>query len=126
MARSTGRTVSLSETLPAIYTVDGVAKVGKTSLHGFTEAGAAFADGTLNTILAVQAGADTADIWTKPGGLDFDPKAPIRALGMIADELNQFAALMTDGSVRRISITLPAETLLHLIQHRDGQLVDGF
>ena len=43
---------------------------------------ASFTDGLSNTILVVQAGPDTADIWTKPGGLDFDPKNPIKARWM--------------------------------------------
>ena len=126
---------ALIEKMPELFKVDGVTEAGKTSLHVFTGDGAPFAkdqapgirdftDGTSNTILVVQAGPDTADIWTKPGGLDFDPKNPIKALGTLAEDL--FLILMTDGSVRRVNKTIPAETLRHLIEHQDGQAVGDF
>ena len=126
---------ALIEKMPAIFKVDGVTEAGKTSLHVFTGAGAPFAndatpgiasftDGTSNTILVVQAGPDTADIWTKPGGLDFDPKNPIKALGTLVEDV--FNVLLTDGSVRRVNKTIPAETLRHLIEHQDGQAVGDF
>ena len=126
---------ALIEKMPELFKVDGITDAGKTSLHVFTGAGAPFAndqalgfasftDGLSNTILVVQAGPDTADIWTKPGGLDFDPKNPIKALGTLAEEL--FLVLLTDGSVRRVNKTIPAETLRHLIEHQDGQAVGDF
>ena len=126
---------SLIEKMPVLFNVEGVTEAGMTSLHVFTGAGAPFADdqapgiasftdGLSNTILVVQAGPDTADIWTKPGGLDFDPKNPIKALGTLAEDL--FLVLISDGSVRRVPKTIPAETLRHLIEHQDGQAIGDF
>ena len=126
---------TLIEKMPDIFKVEGVTEAGKTSLHVFTGAGAPFADdatpgiasftdGTSNTLLVVQAGPDTADIWTKPGGLDFEPKHPIKALGTLVEDV--FNVLFTDGSVRRVNKTIPAETLRHLIEHQDGQAVGDF
>ena len=126
---------TLIEKMPAVFKVDGVTEVGKTSLHVFTGAGAPFAndqapglasftDRTEHTILVVQAGPDTADIWTKPGGLDFDPKNPIKALGTLAGDV--FSVLLTDGARRHVSKTIPAETLRRLIEHQDGEAVGDF
>ncbi|MEK6257256.1 MAG: DUF1559 domain-containing protein [Planctomycetota bacterium] len=126
---------TLIEKMPALFNVDGVTEVGKTSLHVFTGDGAPFAkdqapgirdftDGTSNTILVVQAGPDKADIWTKPGGLDFDPKNPIKALGTLTEDL--FNVLITDGSVSRLNKTIEAETFRRLIKHQDAELINGF
>ncbi len=126
---------TLIEKMPALFHVDGVTEAGKTSLHVFTGAGAPFADdaipgiqsftdGTSNTFLVVQAGPDTADIWTKPGGLDFDPENPIKALGKLTEDL--FLVLITDGSVRRMSTDTPAQTLRRLIEHQDGEPLGNF
>ena len=104
---------TLIEKMPAIFELPGVTEKGKTSVHVFTGEGAPFAgdegpgiqnitDGTSNTIMTVLAGPDKADIWTKPGGLDFDPENPIEALGKI-DE--RFLVGFMDGSVR----TVPAD-----------------
>ncbi len=121
--------------MPEIFKTDGVTEPGKTSLHVFTGPGAPFADdqapgfgkitdGTSNTILVVEAGADTAEIWTKPGGLDFDPKDPIKALGKLAEET--IRVLFCDGSVRQIKKTIDPETLRRLIQSADGEPVGDF
>lgn len=126
---------ALIEQMPAIFKTDGVEEPGKTSVHVLSGPGAPFAknaapkivaflDGTSNTILAVEAGADTADVWTKPGGLDFDPKDPLKSLGKLAGET--FLALLADGSVRSISITIEAENLRRLFQLADGEPVTDF
>ena len=73
---------------------------------------------------SVEAGADTADVWKKPGGLDFDPKDPLKSLGKLAGET--FLALLADGSVRSISITIEAENLRRLFQLADGEPVTDF
>jgi hypothetical protein len=123
------------EKMPEIFKTAGVTEPGKTSYHVFTGPGAPFADdktpgirdftdGTSNTFLAVEAGPDTAEIWTKPGGLDFDPKNPIKALGKLSEDT--FRVLFGDGSVRRINKTIDQETLRRLIQSADGEPVGDF
>ncbi|MEI8380117.1 MAG: DUF1559 domain-containing protein [Planctomycetota bacterium] len=126
---------ALIEQMPAIFKTEGVEEPGKTSVHVITGPGAPFAkdaapkisaflDGTSNTILAVEAGPDTAEIWTKPGGLDFDPKDPLKALGKLASDT--FQALLCDGSVRSISIKIEAENLRRLFQLADGEVITDF
>ena len=125
---------ALIEQMPEIFKTEGVEEAGKTSIHVITGPGAPFAkdaapkisaflDGTSNTILVVQAGADTADVWTKPGGLDFDPKDPLKALGKLGES---FLALLGDGSVRSISIKIEAENLRRLFQLADGEVITDF
>ena len=115
--------------MPAVFRVKGVDEPGKTSIHVFTGPKSVFSgdnkptiasitDGTSNTLLAVEAGADKADIWTKPGGLDFDPENPLAALGEIGET---FLVLFADGTVRNLSRTLELETLRKLIQRNDGE-----
>ena len=102
---------TLIEKMPAIFESPGVTEKGRTSVHVFTGEGAPFAgesgpgfrnitDGTSNTIIMVLAGADKADVWTKPGGLDFDSDDPIKALGKVD---KQFLVGFMDGSVRSLS-----------------------
>ena len=121
---------ALIEKMPLIYKSPGVEEPGKTSIHVFTGPGSLFADdktpalnqitdGTSNTLLAVLAGPDTAEIWTKPGGLDFDPENPIKALGNIISE--SFIGLLADGSVRTIDKNIDAKLLRRLIQMNDGE-----
>ena len=119
--------------MPEIFKTEGVKDPGKTAFHVFTGPGSPFADdkapglvsisdGTSNTILAVEAGPDTAEIWTKPGGLDFDPKNPIKALGQLTEEI--FRVVMCDGSARSIPKTIKPDTLRKLIQAADGEPVE--
>ncbi len=114
--------------MPKIY---GDHPEGKTSLHVFVGEGTPFGqeqgvriasltDGTSNTIMVVEAGPDTADIWTKPGGLPFNPDDPLAALGNIGEE---FLVLLMDGSTHRLLKTIDAATLRNLIQHQDGNPV---
>ena len=79
---------ALISRMPKTY---GASAEGKTSIHVFVGEGTPFGgkpfslsevtDGTSNTILCVRAGEDTADIWTKPGGLTFDKADPPRRPG---------------------------------------------
>lgn len=121
---------TLIDKMPVIFKCPGVDDVGKTSYHVFTGPRAPFADdqspgiaqfidGTSNTILAVLAGADTAEIWTKPGGLDFDPDDPIKSLGKLVGE--RFQVLMADGSVRFEEKTVDPANLRRMIQMNDGE-----
>lgn len=125
---------ALIEEMPAIYQVDGVTEKGKSSIHVFTGPGALFADearptlvsitdGSSNTILAVVAGADTAEIWTKPGGLDFDPKDPVKALGKVGPMIT---LVLADGSVRPAPSSIKPDLLRKLIQIQDGETIEGF
>lgn len=124
---------ALIEKMPALYQVAGVTEPGKTSLHVFTGPGAPFAegqtpklsdikDGTASTILVVKAGPDTVDIWTKPGGLDFDPKDPVKSLGDVGE---QMTVVLFDGATKTTAVPEP-ETLRRLIQSQDGEQIEGF
>lgn len=123
---------TLIEKMPAMFESPGVTEKGKTSVHVFTGEGAPFAgesgpgmrnitDGTSNTIMMVLAGADKADVWTKPGGLDFDPADPIKALGKID---KQFLAGFMDGSVRSLPADIEPTSLESLITHAGGEVID--
>jgi hypothetical protein len=112
--------------MPQIF---GTAADGKTSIHVITGKGAPFQndagirlseipDGTSNTALAIEAGPDVAEVWTKPGGLTFDPAAPLKCFG----EIKEYQVLLFDGSVRRFK-NLDPETFSKLVQNADGKPV---
>lgn len=119
---------SLIPRMPKIY---GNSPEGKSSIHVFVGEGTPFGgkpigitgvlDGTSNTIMVVRAGEDTADVWTKPGGLAFDKANPIQALGNIGE---MFDVLFMDASVRSLPKSIDAATLGNLIQHSDGNPVE--
>ncbi len=124
----------LIDKMPDEFRTDDVREKGKTSIHVFTGPGApfekdepiefmSFTDGVSSTILLVHGGADTAEVWTRPGGLDFDPKNPIASLGKIGDT---FQVVLVDGSARRLPRTINPEQLRRLIQHQDGEEIDPF
>ncbi len=124
----------LVEKMPEFFKTAGVEDAGKTSYHVFTGEGTPFGgeeapgmrdftDGTSNTLMAVMAGADKADIWTKPGGLEIDVEDPAAALGEIGD---RFATTFTDGSARFLPADIEPSELLHLIQHQDGNVVGDY
>ncbi len=122
--------------MPVIFNVDGgVPEEGKTSIHVMTGPGAPFAkdatpkltdftDGTSNVILFIVAGSDKAEVWTKPGGLDFNPEDPLKALGKVSGET--FSAILADGSYRAISTKIAADQLRKLLQSSDGEPVGEF
>ena len=114
--------------MPAVF---GKNPEGKTQLHVLTGNGAPFkmdervgirdvTDGTSNTIMAFVGGPDTAEIWTKPGGREFDPKDPLKSLGNVGDK---FQVVFMDGAVRSIPKGIPAEQLANLAQNADGNVI---
>lgn len=123
----------LIERMPDIFKSKGVDKPGHTSIHVFIGDQTPFndgekltrvrdfLDGTSNTILAVEAGADKAEIWTKPAGLKFTGENSIDLLGAIGES---FLVLIADGSVHRLEKDIDAETLNNLIQNADGNAVE--
>jgi len=81
--------------MPEAFRTPGVSEPGQTSLHVFlgpdTICGA---DGTYSlddlsapaqNLLAFVAGPDTAEIWTKPTGLQYDAADPVKSLGRIGE-----------------------------------------
>lgn len=81
-------------------------------------------DGTSNTIMAVEADADQAVIWTKPDDLKYDPSKPLNGLGNIRP--GGFNVLFCDGSVRLISPAVSEEILKALFTYSGGEPVNSF
>ncbi|ODA28493.1 DUF1559 family PulG-like putative transporter [Planctopirus hydrillae] len=122
--------LKLAEKMPIVYKTPGVTEANKTSVHLLEGAGLPFdaanaprlrdfTDGLSNTVIVVQAGADKADIWTKPGGLPIDPEEPLKSLGQISEK--GILALNGDGSLRMIPASVDTKTLLNLLRHNDGK-----
>lgn len=109
--------------IPPVYVTPShaeLAKEGKTVYLVPTGKGAAFegdagrgirefTDGTSNTIVAVEAHADAAVIWTKPDDLVLDFKNLLK--GLKSARVDGFHALFADGSVRFISDAIDVNTL---------------
>ena len=76
-------------------------------------------DGTSNTLMIVLAGADRADVWTKPGGLPLAAGPPAKTLGNIEEN---FLTCFADGSVKSLSASLD-DTVFRAIATRSGQEV---
>jgi len=121
---------TLIEKMPTVYASNGVKGKGKTSVHVLTGEGALFdgdvaprirdvLDGTSNTLLMVMAGADKAEVWTKPGGLELKVGAPQKTLGKVGRE---FMVCMADGFVRPLPAGLDKDTFRRLAQHQDGEV----
>jgi hypothetical protein len=70
----------------------------------------------------VEANAEEAKPWAKPGDLEYDPKNPRNGLGELRP--GGFLALLANGSVRFIPNSIDDEVLRHLIQRNDGHDVD--
>ena len=66
-------------------------------------------DGTSNTIMAVEAAADRAVVWTKPDELVFDLKNPLA--GLTGLRPGAFLAAFADGHVQAIKDTVAADVL---------------
>ena len=122
--------------MPKLFKHPKIKAAGKTSIHVFTGDGTPLGgkkpgtrfrdivDGISNTILTVEAGLDKAEVWTKPGGILFDPEEnPFDELGNIG---NRFLIGLVDGAVRSAPKTLKPEIFRLLIQHADGKVVSEY
>lgn len=125
---------TLIEKMPDIFRTGGVDAPGSTSYHVFlgdqTPVGGKspqsmrnITDGTSNTLLIVKAGADKADIWTKPGGLEYVAEDPLKCMGNVGKKI---LVAMCDGSTRLIDSTISSETFRRLIEHADGEIIEDF
>ncbi len=81
-------------------------------------------DGTSQTILAVEARADAAVIWTKPDDIVIDVKDPFKFLKDARQ--GTFLALMCDGRVVAISDKTAAKILNALITRGGGETIGDF
>jgi prepilin-type processing-associated H-X9-DG protein len=81
----------------------------------------AIIDGTSNTVMAVEANADRAVVWTAPDDLEIDADDPHDGLGEFQPGL--IMVLFADGSVHQLPATLDAETLANLFNPRDGNVI---
>jgi hypothetical protein len=123
---------ALIDKMPDVFRTPGVAEPGLTSMHVFIADDAPYGDvrkrariqditdGTSNTL---QAGPDTAEVWTNPGGLKFTGKNPRQLPGQIGET---FIGLLADGSIRHISNMIDEGILNNLIQHKDGNVLGEF
>jgi hypothetical protein len=79
-------------------------------------------DGSGNTILAAQVGADKAVSWTKPDDLPFDAARPLESFGNLGE---QFHAVLADGRPLSIPTSLPPETFAALATAFGGEIIDA-
>lgn len=117
--------------MPDVFKVKGVEEAGKTSVHVLLGNTAPFKDGktefriddcidgTSMTILAIVAGPDKAEVWTKPGGIEIGDD-PRNSLGKLSEK---FQVLLTDGSVHFLSSDLNIEVLKALMTNAGRELI---
>jgi hypothetical protein len=79
-------------------------------------------DGTSNTLMILEVGADKAVTWTKPDDMEFDPKKPLAGLGRI--DQGGIPAEFADGHAQILRKNIDAETFRRLILRNDGLIVD--
>ncbi|MDB5391175.1 MAG: hypothetical protein JWM11_6821 [Planctomycetaceae bacterium] len=77
--------------------------------------------GSTNTLLAVVGGPDTAEIWTKPGGLKYSSQEPLKCLGNIGDK---FFVLSLDGATRQFPKTINPLTFAKFVQPERGKTIE--
>jgi hypothetical protein len=80
-----------------------------------------FTDGTSNTILAVEANADRAVIWTKPDDWSPDNKDPLA--GLVGFRPGFFLALFADGRVQAVSVKTEPNVLKALFTRNGGEVI---
>jgi hypothetical protein len=79
-------------------------------------------DGTTNTILVVESGANQAVTWTKPDDLEFVAATPLSALGTLSGRIK---AVTMDGAVRTFSSSIAPADFAALVTVSGGELVDA-
>ncbi len=117
--------------MPAVFASPGTkATAGKTTYLAPVGRDTVFADpkgmkitditdGTSSTILLVDVPDDQAVVWTKPADWSFNPKQPLRGLGIKYGA--GFLALFCDGSVRFIHKAVDPDVLKALITPQGGE-----
>jgi hypothetical protein len=83
-----------------------------------------FRDGASKTILALQAGDESAVIWTKPDDLAFDPSHPLAGLTRTNPRVG-LLAVMADGAVRTLSPDIDGESFRKLVTPNGGEIIDA-
>ncbi len=78
-------------------------------------------DGLSNTIMLVEVKPERAVPWTRPIDYEFLPADPAAELAIGSD--GQFQCVLADASVLTLPRNLPKETLKHLFQMNDGQVI---
>jgi hypothetical protein len=82
-----------------------------------------FMDGTSNTLLVVEVGADQANSWTRPDALDYDPATPLSALGAISTQ--GINGVMADGSTITLLPTIAPDAFASLVTLSGGESIDA-
>jgi hypothetical protein len=121
--------IKLLDKIPVVYRTPGDEKrSGRTLCQALVGRGAAFEgkkglsfaadfpDGTVNTIMVVEAAEGVP--WTKPEDVPYDPAKPLPKFGGMYE--SGFHALLCDGSVYFLRKTVKPEMLHRLIQRNDG------
>jgi len=114
--------------MPGAFRTPGVNEPGQTSLHVFlgpdTICGA---DDTYSlddlsapaqNLLAFVAGPDTAEIWTKPTGLQYDAADPVKSLGRIGETF--WAVGTAEGQVVELERKMAPAELRKAIERREA------
>ena len=83
-----------------------------------------FRDGASKTILALQAGDESAVIWTKPDDLPFDPSHPLAGLSRINPRVG-LLVVMADGAVRTLSPSIDGDSIRKLVTPSGGEVNDA-
>jgi RNA polymerase sigma factor (sigma-70 family) len=121
--------------MPKLFEIPGTEteKPGMTFYQVFTGKGTLFekptghrlsevTDGTVNTILAVEA-AD-AVIWSRPDDLGYEADKPLPKLGGHFPQGGVFLVVFADGSVRAVRQDVNADAFRLFITRNDGQVAD--
>lgn len=121
----------LLKQMPESYQSANVPSESRTVFLRFTGMGTPFEktkpkfvdclDGTSNTIMAVEANADLASEWSRPGDIPFQNDQPVSAVGQLRP--GGFNAVFCDGAAHFLPNTISQELLKNLIQASDGNIV---